>query len=100
MQYLSIRCAERLAEARSDISAQTVGNSYDYALAETGIGMFKTDVVKHLGPWKAAGQLGWETTKWVHWYDKDPLHGANGCQTPNENENAFCQQKNKLEKAA
>lgn len=69
MRYLSIRCAERLAEARSDMSAESVGNSYDYALAETGIGLFKTEVVKHLGLWKTAGQLGWETTKRVHWYD-------------------------------
>ena len=38
--------------------------------------------------------------KWVHWNNKDRLHGAIGCQTPNEKENAFRQQNNELEKAA
>ena len=96
MLYLSIRCAERLAKARSDISAESVGNSYNYALAETGIGLFKTEVVKHLGPWKTAKQLEWETMKRVHWCTTDRLYGAINCQTPNENENAFYQQRNKL----
>jgi len=36
--------------------------------------------------------------KWVHWYNKDRLHGMIGYQTPNEKENAFRQQKNELEK--
>ena len=38
--------------------------------------------------------------KWMHWYSKDRLHGAIGCRTPNEKENAFRQQNNELEKAA
>ena len=100
MQYLSIRHAERLAEAGIDISVGSVGDSCDYALAETVIGPFKTEVVKHLGPWKTKGRLEWETMKWLHRYNKDRLHGAISYQTPNEKENAFRQQNNKLEKAA
>ena len=38
--------------------------------------------------------------KWVHWYNKDRLHGATGYQTSYEKENAFRQQKYELEKAA
>lgn len=38
--------------------------------------------------------------KWVHWYNKDRLHGAIGFQTPNEKENAFHQQNNELEKSS
>ncbi len=53
MQYLSIRYAERLAEAGIDMSVGSVGDSYDNALAKTVIGLFKTEVVKHFGPWKA-----------------------------------------------
>ena len=100
MQYLSFRYTERLAEAGIDTSVGSVGDSYDNALAETVIGLFKTEVVKHLGPWKTIGQLEWETMKWVHWYNKDRLHGAIGYQTPNEMEREFRQQQNELEKAA
>ena len=66
MQYLSIRYAERLAAAGIDMSVGSVGDSCNNALAETAIGLFKTEVVKHLGPWKTQGRLEWETMKWVH----------------------------------
>ena len=66
MQYVSIRYANRLAEAVIDMSVGSVGDSIDNALAETVIGLFKTEVVKHLGPWKTKGRLEWETMKWVH----------------------------------
>ena len=52
MHCASIRYANRLAEAGSDMSVGSIGDSYDNALAETVIGLFKTEVVKHLGPWK------------------------------------------------
>ena len=98
MQYASIRYAIRLAEAGIEMSVGNVGDSYDNALAETVIGLFKTEVVKHLGPWKTKGQLEWETMKCVHWYNKDRLHGAIRYQTSNEKENAFRQQTTSLKK--
>lgn len=64
-QYLSIRYTERLAAAGIDTSVGSVGDSYDNALAESIIGLFKTEVVHLLGPWKSTGQLEWETLKWV-----------------------------------
>ena len=100
MHCVSIRYANRLAEAGIDMSVGSVGDSCDNALAETVIGLLKTEVVKHLGPWKTKGQLEWETMKWVHWHNKDRLHGVIGCQTPNEKENAFRQQNSELEEAA
>ena len=66
MQCLSIRCAEWLGEAGIDMSVGSVGDSCDNALAESVIGLFKTEVVKHLGPWETVGQVEWETLKWVH----------------------------------
>lgn len=54
-QYLSIRYAERLAEAGIDTSVGSVGDSYDNALAESIIGLFKAEVIKFLGPWKSVG---------------------------------------------
>ena len=66
MHCLSIRYAERLAVAGIDMSVGSVGDSYDKALAQTVIGLFKTEVVKHLGPWRIKGRLKWETMKCVH----------------------------------
>ena len=66
MRQLSIRYANRLAEAGIDMSVGSVGDSRDNALAETVIGLFTTEVVKHLGRWKTKGRLEWETMKRVH----------------------------------
>lgn len=49
-QYLSIRYTERLAEAGIDTSVGSVGVSHNDALAESIIGLFKTEVIKFLGP--------------------------------------------------
>jgi transposase InsO family protein len=99
-QYLSIRYTERLAEAGIDTSVGSVGDSYDNALAESIIGLFKTEVIKFLGPWKSVGQVEWETLKWVDWYNKTRLHSAIGYVTPNEAEEAFYASLNADEKAA
>jgi transposase InsO family protein len=51
-QYLSIRYTERLSEANIDASVGSVGDSYDNALAETINGLYKTEVIRHRGPWR------------------------------------------------
>jgi transposase InsO family protein len=99
-QYLSIRYTERLAEAGIDTSVGSVGDSYDNALAESIIGLFKTEVIKFLGPWKSVGQVEWETLKWVDWYNNTRLHSAIGYITPHEAEEAFYENLNAAEKAA
>lgn len=99
-QYLSIRYTERLAEAGIDTSVGSVGDSYDNALAESTIGLFKTEVIKFLGPWKSVGQVEWETLKWVDWYNKTRLHSAIGYITPDEAEEAFYANLKGDEKAA
>ena len=88
-QYLSIKYTERLAEAGIDTSVGSVGDSYDNALAESIIGLFKTEVINFLGPWKSMAQVEWETLKWVAWYNEERLHSAIGYITPNEAEDAF-----------
>jgi putative transposase len=50
-QYLSIKYTERLVEVGIDPSVGTVGDSYDNALAECVIGLFKTEVINQIGPW-------------------------------------------------
>ena len=99
-QYLSIRYTERLADAGIDTSVGSVGDSYDNALAESIIGLFKTEVINFLGPWKSMSQVEWETLQWVSWYNNERLHGAIGHRPPQEVEDAFYEQMNALEKAA
>ena len=84
VQYLSIRYTERLADAGIDTSVGSVGDSYDNALAESIIGLFKTEVIEVLGSWKSVGHVEWETLHWVSWYNTERLHGAIGHRPPQE----------------
>lgn len=99
-QYLSIKYTERLAEAGIDTSVGSVGDSYDNALAESTIGLFKTEVIKFIGPWKSVGHVEWETLKWIDWYNNERLHSAIGYVTPQEAEEAFYEALNADKKAA
>ena len=88
-QYLSIRYTERLAEAGIEPSVGSVGDSYDNALAETIIGLFKAEVIHRLGPWKSADAVEWETLKWVDWFNNRRLLGPIGDIPPAEAERNF-----------
>src|SRR4029450_10537510 len=52
-QYLSIRYTERLGDAGHQVSVGSRGDAYDNALAETVIGLFKTEVIRPRGPWRS-----------------------------------------------
>ena len=99
-QYLSIKYTERLAEEGIDPSVGSVGDSYDNALAESVIGLFKTEVINFLGPWKSMAQVEWQTLKWVAWYNSDRLHSAIDYRTPNEAEDIFYANLNAKDQAA
>lgn len=99
-QYLAIKYTERLADAGIDPSVGSVGDSYDNALAESIIGLFKTEVIKFLGPWKSVVQVEWETLKWVAWYNTERLHSAIRYCTPKEAEDTFYAALNHHAKAA
>ena len=99
-QYLSIKYTERLADAGIDGSVGTVGDSYDNAMAESIIGLFKTEVIKRIGPWKSASDVEWETMKWVDWYNNNRLLEPIGYITPNEAETNFYHSLKENDKAA
>ena len=99
-QYLSIKYTERLAEAEIDLSVGTVGDAYDNALAECVIGLFKTEVINQIGPWKSMREVEWETLKWVDWYNNRRLLGPIGYVTPAEAEEAFYANLNTLDMVA
>ncbi|MBU1278020.1 MAG: IS3 family transposase [Alphaproteobacteria bacterium] len=99
-QYLSIKYTERLAEAEIDLSVGTVGDAYDNALAECVIGLFKTEVINQIGPWKSMREVEWETLKWVDWYNNRRLLGPIGYIPPAEAEEAFYANLNSLDMVA
>ena len=72
-QYLSIRYTERLAEAGVEPSVGSVGNSYDNALAETVIGLYKTEVIRRRGPWRNLDAVEFATLEWVDWFNNRRL---------------------------
>lgn len=85
-QYLSIRYTERLAEAGLDPSVGSVGDSYDNALAETVIGLYKTELVHNLGPFDTPDDLEWATFEYVDWWNHRRLMGKT---TPAEREEHY-----------
>ena len=72
-QYVSIRYTQRLAEAGVDRCVGSVGDSDDNALAETVIGLFKTEVIHRLAPWKSFAAVEHKTLEWVDWFNHQRL---------------------------
>lgn len=68
-QYLSIRYADRLADAGIQLSVGSRGDAYDNALAESVIGLFKTEVIRRLGPWRSLEAVEFATLAWVDWFN-------------------------------
>lgn len=89
VQYLSIRYTERLAEAGIESSVGSKGDSYDNALAESVIGLYKTEVIRRRGPWKGAEDVEFKTLTWVAWFNSSRLLEPLGYVPPSEFEAAF-----------
>ena len=88
-QYLAIRYTERLAEAGIEPSVGSVGDSYDNALAETVIGLFKTEVIRPRGPWRSLEAVEFATLEWVDWFNNRRLLAPIGYIPPAEAEAAY-----------
>ena len=86
MQYVAIKYTERLAKAGIEPSVGSVGDSYDNAPAWTVIGLFKTEVVHHQGPWHSLADAEVATMNWVDWYNNRRLLGSVGDMPPAEAE--------------
>lgn len=92
VQYLAIRYTERLADAGAVRSVGSRGDSYDNALAESVIGLFKTELIKKQGSWRSFEQLELATAHWVDWYNNRRLHSAIGDVPPAEYEQLYRRQ--------
>ncbi|QEA38687.1 IS3 family transposase [Pistricoccus aurantiacus] len=99
-QYLSIRYTERMADEGIDASVGTTGDSYDNALAETIIGLFKTEVIHHRGPWKGLDAVEYATLEWVDWFNNRRLLEPIGNVPPAEREMAYYRQLDESGEAA
>ncbi len=86
---MSIRYTERLAEAGIERSVGSVGDSYDNALAETVIGLFKTEVIERRGPWRNMEAVEYATLEWVDWFNHRRLLEPLGYIPPSEYEVAY-----------
>jgi len=92
VQYVSIRYTERLAEAGIEPSVGSVGDSYDNALAETIIGLFKTEVIRRRGPWRNIEAVELAVLEWVEWFNHRRLLESIGGVPPAEKEAEYYRQ--------
>ena len=94
-QYTSIRYP-RLADAGAVASIGSVGDSFDNAMAESVIGLFKTELHRNPaalaangGHWRGLDDLEIATCGWVSWFNQERFHGELGDLTPAEVEAAY-----------
>ncbi len=93
-QYTAIAYTNRLADAGALASIGTVGDSYDNAMAESVIGLYKTECVRHEGPWRGVDDLELATLNWVWWFNNIRLHSSIGHVPPIEYEQTYYRHNN------
>jgi putative transposase len=91
-QYLSMRYTHRLLDAGIAPSVGSTGDAYDNALAETVIGLFKTEVIQRRGPWRRLEMVEFAVLAWVHWFNTGRLLEAIGYVPPAEYEARYDEQ--------
>ena len=98
-QYLSIRYTYRLAEAGISPSVGSVGDSYDNALAESVIGLYKTELIRQSGPWRDRDQVEYATLEYVDWFNHRRLLEPIGNIPPAEKEDNYHRQQKRVQLA-
>ena len=96
-QYLSMRYTERLSEAGIAPSVGSRGDSYDNALAESIIGLFKTEVIQLKGPWRHLEGVEFATLRWVDFFNNRRLLEPIGDVPPAEYEATYYAQRQRPE---
>ena len=90
-QYTSVHFGETLALEGMRPSIGTVGDAFDNALAETTIGLYKTECTRagspfRPGPFARLSDIEQATSSWVRWYNNDRLMHRLGRRPPVEHE--------------
>ena len=91
-QYLAMRYSDRLTDAGIEPSVGSRGDAYDNALAESVIGLFKTEVIRLKGPWRHLEAVEFATLEWVDWFNHRRLLEPIGDVPPAEYEAQYYQQ--------
>ncbi|MGW0057421.1 IS3 family transposase [Nocardia nova] len=91
-RYTSVRFTETSALQGLSASIGSVGDAYDNALAESIIGLFKTEVVNRHGPFKKLTEVEFALMEWCDWYNNSRLHSRLDYLTPAEYETAYYSQ--------
>lgn len=95
-----MRYTERLVEAGIEPSVGSVGDSYDNALAETVIGLYKAEHIHRSGPWRTLEAVEFATPAWVDWYNNRRLFEPVGSIPPAEAETRYRAQTHAARQAA
>ena len=80
----SMRYTDRLVDAGIAPSVGSQGDAYDNALAESVIGLYKTEVIRRKGPWRTLEAVEFATLTWVDWFNTRRLLGPLGDIPPAE----------------
>jgi putative transposase len=93
-QYTAVHFAETLVLEGLAASIGSVGDAYDNALAETTIGLYKTECVRadspfRRGPLRNLADVELITAEWVAWFNDQRLMHRLGRVTPAEAETAY-----------
>jgi len=99
-QYTSGDYTQTLADHGVLASVGSVGDAYDNALAETVIGLFKTELIKPGGPWRTVEQVEIATLEYIDWFNHRRLFQVCGDIPPAELEAAHYRQQAALAEAS
>ena len=95
-QYTSFAFTERLIKAGVDASVGSVGDAYDNALAESQIGIYKTELIGPEGPWRDLEHVEYATLEWVDWFNHERPHESVDDLTPIQIEEIHYAARNRL----
>ena len=91
-QYTSISYTERLAEIGAAPSIGSVGDPIDNAVAESTIGLYKTELINPQRPWRTVDEVEYATFEYIDWFNNRRLHSEIGNIPPVEAETLFYNQ--------
>lgn len=95
-QYVSFAFTQRLLDEGVDPSVGSVGDAYDNALAESQIGLYKTELIRPEGPWRGVEHVELETLNWVTFFNTERPHEALDDLTPMQAEELHYAARNEL----
>jgi len=81
-QYTAIRYGERLELSGALPSVGSRGDSYDNAVAESTIGLYKTELINETTTWRNAVHIEMQTLSYVEWFNTERIHGTCGDMSP------------------